>query len=160
MQINTLQHTLHAEIELAIYKAKLINHSNFGFPEKYSWSNAARTDKGVHACAQVISLKLVFPTDDLDTIRDMINKQLPDDISVLDIVRTPRSFCCRTQRNKARYQYMLPSFVLQDCNTIKEAFNNVVTNKDDEARINNTKDLLPEEIARLRENFRGYSYRK
>lgn len=155
MQINTLQHTLHSEIELALYKAKLITHSNFGFPEKYSWSNSARTDKGVHACAQVISLKLVFLTDNLDEMRDMINEQLPDDISVLDIIRTPRSFCCRTQRNKVRYQYMLPSFVLQDRNAFKEAFDNVVDEKEIEAR-ENKKDLLPEEINKLRENFRDY----
>ncbi len=35
--------------------------------------------------------------------RELINEQLPDDIRIADIVRVPRSFCARTQRNKGRY---------------------------------------------------------
>jgi len=155
MQINTLQRTLHAEIELALYKAKLISHSNFGFPEKYSWSNSARTDKGVHSCAQVCSIKINLPTDNLDQIRNMINEQFPDDIVVLDIVRTPRAFCARTQRNKVRYQYMLPSFVLQDRKIFKEIFDNIVDKSKVEARDKNNT-LFPEEIKMLREQFRDY----
>jgi tRNA pseudouridine(38-40) synthase len=31
---------------------------------------------------------------------------------VLDVARTTRSFCAKTQRDRARYQYMIPSFLL------------------------------------------------
>ncbi len=47
MQMNRGQRTIQAEIELALFKAKLISPSNFGYPNKYSWSSSARTDKGV-----------------------------------------------------------------------------------------------------------------
>jgi tRNA pseudouridine(38-40) synthase len=52
-QINAGQRTLQAELELALFRAGIISSSNFGWPSKYSWSNSARTDKGVHAAAQV-----------------------------------------------------------------------------------------------------------
>lgn len=47
-QINAGQRTLQAELELGFFRAGIIAPSNFGWPSKYSWSNSARTDKGVH----------------------------------------------------------------------------------------------------------------
>lgn len=52
MQINKGQKTIQAQVELGLFKAGLIAKSNFGHPKKYGWSNSARTDKGVHSCAQ------------------------------------------------------------------------------------------------------------
>jgi tRNA pseudouridine(38-40) synthase len=118
MQINYNQNTLHAQIELALYKANLITHSNFGFPQKQSWSSSARTDKGVHSAAQVCSVKILMVVDDYDHIREMINHRLPPDIRILDIKKVSKGFCAKTARDKVRYQYMLPSFLLQDCNTL------------------------------------------
>ena len=120
-QMNQEQRTLHAEIELALYRSGMITKSNFGTPHKYSWSNSARTDKGVHACAQVCSVKIELPetqwqstspVDRLDGPRKLLESNLPSDIRVLDIVRTTRNFCAKTQRDRVRYQYMVPSFLL------------------------------------------------
>mmetsp|Transcript_22849 Transcript_22849/g.54131 ORF Transcript_22849/g.54131 Transcript_22849/m.54131 type:complete len:714 (-) Transcript_22849:57-2198(-) len=119
-QSNPKQRTLQAEIELAMFRTGLINETNFGFPHKYSWSNAARTDKGVHACAQVCSAKVMLTEqvcedpsgEKLDRIRERMNELLPDDIQIVDIVRTTRSFCAKTARDRVRYQYMVPSFLL------------------------------------------------
>lgn len=115
-QINAGQRTLQAELELAFYRAGIISPSNFGWPSKYSWSNSARTDKGVHAAAQVISMKgeMIFHTEDnelsvedqLNAMREKVNEYLPDDIRVLDIERVIRPFCGRTNRDKVRYQVM------------------------------------------------------
>jgi tRNA pseudouridine(38-40) synthase len=113
-QINAGQRTLQAELELALFRAGIISPSNFGWPSKYSWSNSARTDKGVHAAAQVCSLKgeMIFYTeneeisieDQLNLMREKVNEFLPEDIQVLDIEKVTRPFCARTNRDKVRYQ--------------------------------------------------------
>jgi tRNA pseudouridine38-40 synthase len=114
-QVNPNQRTLQAEIELALYRSGMISESNFGFPHKYAWSTSARTDKGVHACAQVCSLKVEIPEADLnnmEAVRQRLEARLPSDIRVLDVQRTTRNFCAKTQRDRVRYQYMVPSFLL------------------------------------------------
>lgn len=132
-QINSTQHTLQAAIELGLFKAGLISPSNFGWPSKYSWSNSARTDKGVHAAAQVVSMKgeMIFHSDtvsiedQLNAMREKVNEHLPNDIRVLDIERVTRAFCARTNRDKVRYQYMVPSFMFSSREEICCAFGNI-----------------------------------
>jgi hypothetical protein len=90
-QINSLTRSIHAEIELGLYRAGLISKPNFGHPSKYSWSNSARTDKGVHAAAQVCSFKgeMIYhrEIDDfkkqLEAMRKRVNECLPDDVRIL-----------------------------------------------------------------------------
>jgi len=136
MQINNDQKSLQAYLEWALYQAHYISPSNFGYPSKYSWSNSARTDKGDHASAQVCSTKVEIPMlshppfvaqpqqtqklsklqnhdYDWNKVRKTINQYLPPDIRILDVVRTTSKFCAQSQRNKVRYQYMIPSFILQ-----------------------------------------------
>lgn len=115
-QVNIGQRTLQGEIELALYRAGMLSALNFGNPHKYSWSSSARTDKGVHACAQVCSLKVELLESDMDdqleAARQRLQERLPSDIQVLDMLRTTRNFCAKTQRDRVRYQYMIPSFLL------------------------------------------------
>lgn len=126
-QININAHTLQAEIELALYRAGVISQRNFGHPGKYSWSNSARTDKGVHAAAQVCSLKgEMIKGDDLDAMRMKVNEYMPEDIRVLDFERVTRMFCARTNRDKVRYQYMVPSFMLCSQEEVRKAFDTVI----------------------------------
>ena len=78
----------------------------------------------VHACAQVCSVKIELPekewentlpkNDRLNGPREILNSNLPSDIRVLDMVRTTRNFCAKTQRDRVRYQYMVPSFLLHN----------------------------------------------
>lgn len=46
--------SVEAEVELALYLSGGISKDNFGNLRKVSWSRAGRTDKGVHAAAQVM----------------------------------------------------------------------------------------------------------
>ena len=129
-QINSLTKSLHSEIELGLYRAGLISKSNFGHPSKYSWSNSARTDKGVHAAAQVCSFKgeMIYhhEIDDfqkqLDAMREKVNQCLPDDVRILDFERVTRTFCARTSRDKVRYQYMIPAFMFCSQDEARKAF--------------------------------------
>ena len=159
MQMNKGQRTIQAEIELALYRAKLISSSNFGYPNKYSWSSSARTDKGVHSCAQVCSCKILAPTEDFEVIREMINKELPNDIAILDVRRVARSYVAKTARDKVRYQYMLPSFVLQDYEVTRKLLLSIAGAKrmdGDTNRLKDWNDISNDEIKLLRESLKTY----
>jgi tRNA pseudouridine(38-40) synthase len=174
MQINQGKRTIQAEVELALYKAGLLTRANFGYPKKYSWSNSARTDKGVHACAQVCSVKILLPTLDLDQVREMMNQQLPEDVSVGDVVQVPKSFCARTQRDKVGYQYMLPSFVLKNREEWRDVWEKIVVSgndhgaeeevdeedhdhdNDERMNVSGRQVMTSAEMEALRETMRGY----
>jgi tRNA pseudouridine38-40 synthase len=150
-QINKDQRTLQAELEFAIFKAGMLQKTNFGFPHKYGWSTSGRTDKGVHACAQVCSLKLEIGDASEDEVRERINAHLPDDIQVLDLKRTTRNFCAKTNRCKVRYQYMIPSYIFFA--DAKQLFADAGI--DPEERKKNDP-LTPEEIQSLRLKVKDY----
>lgn len=167
-QMNPEQRTLQAEVELALYRAGMITKSNFGTPHKYSWSNSARTDKGVHACAQVCSVKLEMPETDwenntpandrLDGPRKRLEAHLPDDIRVLDIVRTTRNFCAKTQRERVRYQYMIPSFLLHPDwkGVMEEQGIDTTKGRSNRKNIDTKKPLTTEEAEKLYAVLREY----
>lgn len=54
--------TVEGELEKAIIKCGAISPENAGNQHKVHWSRVARTDKGVHAAAQVIALKMQLPS--------------------------------------------------------------------------------------------------
>ena len=125
-QTNEGMQTLQAEFELALLKSELLNPLNFGHFHKYSWSTSGRTDKGVHACAQVCSAKIqMLPDQSMDDVRELINQHLSPNFRVLDVVRTTNSFCAKTARSKVRYQYMIPSFFFFDRKKLAELMQRV-----------------------------------
>lgn len=62
------------------------------------WMRCARTDKGVSAVGQVVSLKLIL----LPNVVEKINAQLPPAIQVLGYTRVTNSFDARIQCDKRR----------------------------------------------------------
>ena len=60
----------------------------------------ARTDKGVSAVGQLVSLKMVITGPD---IVDRINAELPPQIRVLGYTRVINSFDARHQCDRRRY---------------------------------------------------------
>eukprot|EP00752_Nemacystus_decipiens_P001432 g1412.t1 len=112
LQMNKGARTIEAELEIALYLAGAISKDNFGNPRKIGWSCSGRTDKGVHAAAQVISLKLTYPNDGEKEMVEAINSYLPRDIRAIDIKRAPKSFDSRTRCSGRRYEYIMPTFVL------------------------------------------------
>jgi tRNA pseudouridine38-40 synthase len=112
-------------------RQQLIAYDNFGYPNKYSWSTSGRTDKGVHAAAQTISLKIECAPEQIDHLRTavlpLLNTTLPSDIQILDICRTTRGFMAKPQRDRVRYQYMIPSFCFYERNELRTILNKSVT---------------------------------
>lgn len=156
MQINTGQNTIQAQLELGVYKAGLLLPSNFGFPNKYGFNNSARTDKGVHSCAQVCNMKLLVPGDDLEKARVRINEQLPKDIKVLDVVKVPKSFNARTQRCKVQYQYMLPTFTLCNPGKLRGIFDSIIGSNECLYRKGRSDSLSVNDINLIRDKLRNY----
>jgi len=154
MQMNEKQRTLQSEFELALALCHMLGQRNFGTPSKYGWSTSGRTDKGVHACAQVCSAKiLVLPSQTMDEIRQEINAKLPPDFQCLDVVRTTKGFCAHTQRDRVRYQYMIPSFALMDVATTRAHFMAIGAHpKDRDGR----DPLSKEEIAAFQQRVKSF----
>ena len=75
---------------------------------KVSFMRAARTDKGVHAAGNVISLKLVI--EDPDIVKK-VNAILPPTIRIWGYVRTLRSFHSKNMCDSRIYEYLIPSYV-------------------------------------------------
>lgn len=112
LQINEDAVTVEAEVELALHLSGGISKNNFGNLRKVAWSRAGRTDKGVHAAAQIITLKLAYATGQEKETIEEINRYLPEDIRAFDIVRTPKSFDARERCTGRRYEYIMPTYVL------------------------------------------------
>lgn len=93
----------------AFADAGAISEENSDDLKKNSFQRAARTDKGVHAAGNVVSLKLIIEDPD---IISKINAALPEQIRVWGIERVNRSFDCRKMCSSRVYEYLLPTHSL------------------------------------------------
>jgi tRNA pseudouridine38-40 synthase len=69
---------------------------------------AARTDKGVHAAGNVVSLKMIV---DIEDVIGNINSHLPEQIRIFGYVRTLNAFNAKTLCESRVYQYLVPTYV-------------------------------------------------
>ncbi|OTA02688.1 hypothetical protein A9Z42_0030880 [Trichoderma parareesei] len=109
MQLNGDEETIERDLFQAFIKAGAISKANADDPRKSSLARCARTDKGVHAAGNVISLKLIIEDED---IVDKINEALPAQIRVWGIQRTNNSFNCYQYCDSRWYEYLMPSYCL------------------------------------------------
>jgi tRNA pseudouridine38-40 synthase len=107
-------------------KAELISEDNAEDPKKVGWMRACRTDKGVHAAGQVVSLKILLKDsqaadggavcEEKDLMRRLteeINQHLPDQIRLFGIKRTVGSFHAKERTDSRFYEYLMPTYVLR-----------------------------------------------
>lgn len=109
MQINHKEKTIEGDLFAAFVAAGAIQKRNADDPKKSSFVRCARTDKGVHAAGNVISLKLTV--DDPDIVIK-INEQLPEQIRVWGTLRTNNAFNCYQACDSRWYEYLMPSYTL------------------------------------------------
>ncbi|ODQ53628.1 tRNA pseudouridine synthase, partial [Saitoella complicata NRRL Y-17804] len=107
IQFNQPHDTIESALFDAFVKAGAISKDNSDDPKKSSLQRAARTDKGVHAACNLISLKLIIEDPE---IVQKINSHLPDQIRLWGIVRTINSFNPRTLCDSRVYEYLIPSY--------------------------------------------------
>lgn len=109
MQMTKGEKTIESDLFAAFCAAGAISKDNSDDPKKSSFVRCARTDKGVHAAGNVVSLKLIVEDEG---IVQKINANLPAQIRVWGIVPTVGSFSCYTQCDSRVYEYLLPSYCL------------------------------------------------
>ncbi|KAK3322942.1 pseudouridine synthase [Apodospora peruviana] len=109
LQINHKEKTIEGDIFAAFVAAGAISKANADDPKKSSLVRCARTDKGVHAAGNVLSLKLIVEDPD---IVDKINQHLPDQIRIWGIQRTMGSFNSHQFCDSRWYEYLMPSYSL------------------------------------------------
>ncbi|KAK4233841.1 tRNA pseudouridine synthase 1 [Achaetomium macrosporum] len=109
IQINHKEKTIEGDIFAAFVAAGAISKANADDPKKSSLVRCARTDKGVHAAGNVLSLKLIVEDED---IADKINQHLPEQIRIWGIQRTSNAFSCYQACDSRWYEYLMPSYSL------------------------------------------------
>ncbi|KAJ9136820.1 Pseudouridine synthase [Pleurostoma richardsiae] len=109
MQIAHQEKTIEGELFAAFVAAGAVSKANASDPRKIALVRCARTDKGVHAAGNVISLKLIIEDPD---IVQKINESLPEQIRVWGMERTNNSFSAYTACDSRWYEYLLPSYAL------------------------------------------------
>ncbi|KAH7329459.1 tRNA pseudouridine synthase [Stachybotrys elegans] len=109
MQLNGNEPTIERDLFQAFVSAGAISKANADDPRKSSLARCARTDKGVHAAGNVISLKLIIEDED---IVQKINERLPPQIRVWGILRTSNSYSSYQFCDSRWYEYLLPTYSL------------------------------------------------
>ncbi len=109
MQINHEDRTIEGDLFAAFVAAGAISKANASDPKKSSLVRCARTDKGVHAAGNVISLKLIIEDE---KVVQKINDNLPPQIRVWGILRTSNPFSCYQSCDSRWYEYLIPSYAL------------------------------------------------
>lgn len=107
MQFNPPNKTIEGEIFESFVKAGAISRDNSNDLKKNGFMRAARTDKGVHAAGNLISLKMIIEDPD---ICQKINAELPEQIRLWGFERTNKSFDCRKMCSSRVYEYLMPTF--------------------------------------------------
>eukprot|EP00976_Prorocentrum_cordatum_P017045 343425-Prorocentrum_minimum.AAC.1 len=99
--------SIEGELGKAMVKAGGIAECNGADLKKVDWARAGRTDKGVSAVGQVVSLKMMI---DPPGLVERINSHLPEQIRILGYQRTTSGFSAYMFCDRRRYEYVLPTF--------------------------------------------------
>ncbi|XP_034751904.1 tRNA pseudouridine synthase A [Etheostoma cragini] len=97
--------TIEDDLVTALIKSGCIPENHGNDMKKMSFQRCARTDKGVSAAGQVVSLKLRL----IEDIVEKINEHLPSQIRVLGLKRVTQGFNSKNNCDARTYAYMLPT---------------------------------------------------
>uniref|UniRef100_A0A1L8E088 Pseudouridylate synthase 1 homolog n=1 Tax=Nyssomyia neivai TaxID=330878 RepID=A0A1L8E088_9DIPT len=108
MQRNPDVKTVEEELLSAMLKHKWITEEAYNMPQSIGFQRAARTDKGVSAVRQCVSLKLPL---ELDVAA--LNVDLPHEIKVFAVKIVTQGFNSKNDCMARTYAYTLPTMALQ-----------------------------------------------
>lgn len=116
---NSQFRTIEDDLVTALVKSGCIPQEHSDDMKKMSFQRCARTDKGVSAAGQVVSLKVRL----LDEIIEKINEHLPPQIRVLGLKRVTQGFNSKNNCDARTYSYTLPTvaFAPKDYDTEEAA---------------------------------------
>ncbi|XP_068127697.1 pseudouridylate synthase 1 homolog [Hyperolius riggenbachi] len=98
--------TIEDELVQALVISGCIPENHADSMKKMSFQRCARTDKGVSAAGQVVSLKIWL----IDDTVEKINSHLPSHIRVLGLKRVTGRFNSKNSCDARTYSYTLPTF--------------------------------------------------
>ncbi|XP_066227319.1 pseudouridylate synthase 1 homolog isoform X2 [Saccopteryx leptura] len=98
--------TIEDDLVSALVRSGCIPENHGEDMRKMSFQRCARTDKGVSAAGQVVSLKVWL----IDDILEKINSHLPSHIRILGLKRVTGGFNSKNRCDARTYVYMLPTF--------------------------------------------------
>ncbi|CAF1494441.1 unnamed protein product [Adineta ricciae] len=98
--------TIEDELVEAFVKVGAIPQAHADDMSKMAFQRAARTDKGVSAVANLVSLKLV----PMDNLTKLVNEQLPKQIRMFGVKRVAASFNSKNSCDARTYIYILPTY--------------------------------------------------
>ncbi|GAA5855177.1 hypothetical protein JCM8547_008972 [Rhodosporidiobolus lusitaniae] len=106
--------TIEGEFFKSFVAAGVISEDNSNNPQKVSLARAARTDAGVHAAINVITLKMILNPPSMPegtSLEDHLNAHLPSTMRVWSVIRVQGSFDPRRLCDQRQYEYTLPTHV-------------------------------------------------
>ncbi|ORY99674.1 pseudouridine synthase [Lobosporangium transversale] len=111
LQANHNVKTIEGDLFKALVQAGAISKDNADDIKKVSLMRSARTDKGVHAAGNVVSLKMILDVPDVPDIVSKVNSLLPAQIRLFGYIRTINSFNPKVLCDSRVYEYLLPTYV-------------------------------------------------
>ena len=106
MQRNPGVKTIEEDLIQALYAAEAITKEMRDNLGKLGFQRCARTDKGVSAARQLVSLKMVPQ----DRMVDSVNSHLPVEIRVMSLFRTTKGFNSKDWCSARTYEYLIPTY--------------------------------------------------
>ncbi|KAL4401633.1 tRNA pseudouridine synthase 1 [Malassezia pachydermatis] len=114
LQVNPGVKTIEGDIFDAFCRAGAVSKDNAVNPNKVQLQRAARTDRGVHAAGNLLTLKLILEPPNLpegQTLGQYVNTLLPEQIRIWGMRRVQSAFNARTSCDSRLYEYLLPTYV-------------------------------------------------
>ncbi|PVU85094.1 hypothetical protein BB560_007149 [Smittium megazygosporum] len=119
MQVNQNAKTIEGDLFKALCQVGAISKDNSSDQKKVQLQRAARTDKGVHAARQLVSLKMIL--EDKDIIQKL-NSALPDQIRVWGYDRVIKSFNPKNFCDSRIYEYLIPTYAFMPISSDTKQF--------------------------------------
>ncbi|RVE48501.1 hypothetical protein evm_006812 [Chilo suppressalis] len=108
MQRNPGVRTIEEDLFKAMLDAKYITEEDYNNQQNTQFQRSSRTDKGVSAARQVVSLKLP-----LEANIEEINKRLPESIRIFGMKRVTNKFNSKVKCDARTYSFTLPTYVFE-----------------------------------------------
>ncbi|KZP01602.1 pseudouridine synthase [Calocera viscosa TUFC12733] len=112
MQYNPPARTIEGILFEALIKAGCVSADNSDDPNKVGLTRAARTDAGVHAAGNIVSMKIIREPEGVEDLVATVNTHLPPEVRLWGTVRTANNFNARMSCDSRVYEYLFPSYIL------------------------------------------------
>ncbi|KMV66292.1 pseudouridine synthase [Encephalitozoon cuniculi EcunIII-L] len=143
LQFNKDLDTVEKKIVECLLRMDAISERNAGDPRKIHIKSSSRTDKGVHAALNLVSVKIELGVSPelVSGLRELLSKE---GIHLYDIVRLTKSIVPSKQAISRTYEYIVPTYFLAEGDFSREV--EVLSQGDEECRGDRIGRVYPESM--------------